>query len=323
MADRPNAAASSAGHVAEPVTVDEGLDPAASTTEVTTEDKVAQDATTTAPAPKDSATTATIAPPVAPPIIDPRAPWEVSLLGGMLGSSSTYSGGESASWTDRGGREQNVGLGAEFMHMGRNIGLGTGVHYGSYSDRLRSPEMDRTTHQQFNFWFLNPVDVTILVLGDSANSGGYYPGTSVDTTILVIAQGTGTTSTTTRIREARDLTVRTSYLEVPLLFDAHLVQGRWSIGVRGGPSIGLLTTRSGSLPRENGEGYSDLNDMTFRKTVFGWTARAYVRYRFNAAWSVGLEPAARGQFTDNFSEGGLTRRSNAIGGMISLSYRLR
>ena len=322
LVDRPITTPSSPDPVTEPVTVDAVLDPAASTTEGTTEDEVALDAITTAPAPNDSASTAVVIPPAAPPIIDPRAPWEVSLLGGLLGSSSKYTGGESASWTNRGGREQNVGFGAEFMHMGRNIGLGTGLHYGSYSDRLRSPELDRTTYQQFNFWFLNPVDVTILVLGDSAN-GGYYPGTSVDTTILVIAQGTGTTSTTTRLREARDLTVRTSYLEVPLLFDAHLVQGRWSIGVRGGPSIGLLTTRRGSLPSENGEGYSDLNDLTFRKTVFGWTARAYVRYRFNAAWSVGLEPAARGQFTDNFSEGGLTRKSNAIGVMISLSYRLR
>jgi hypothetical protein len=57
--------------------------------------------------------------------------------------------------------------------------------------------------------------------------------------------------------------------------------------------------------------------------VFGYTARAYIRYRWNAAWSIGIEPALRGQFSNSLSEGDVQRHTRAFGGMISLSYRLR
>ncbi|HQZ43979.1 MAG TPA: hypothetical protein PK735_13915, partial [Flavobacteriales bacterium] len=67
----------------------------------------------------------------------------------------------------------------------------------------------------------------------------------------------------------------------------------------------------------------DFADQAFREVVFGWTARAYVRYRFNAAWSIGVEPMVRGQFNNTLGNGDLMRRSTAYGVLLSLSYRLR
>ena len=85
----------------------------------------------------------------------------------------------------------------------------------------------------------------------------------------------------------------------------------------------MLTTRQGSIPSNSDKGFTEFNDLAVRQFVLGWTARAYVRYRFNSAWSVGIEPAARGQFGNNLDALGTTRRSNAYGCMLSLSYRLR
>lgn len=61
----------------------------------------------------------------------------------------------------------------------------------------------------------------------------------------------------------------------------------------------------------------------FREVIFGYSARAYVRYRFNAAWSVGIEPAVRGQLMNSLGSGDLVRKASAKGMMLSLSYRLR
>lgn len=275
--------------------------------------------------PADSAATAPTAVPAVPPIIPDRAPWEISVLGGAFSSIATYSGGNSAEWSGDITREVSPGFGAELMHVGRNIGLGVGLHYGTYAERIHVKAMDRTNTERWNFWFLTPVDTTILVITDTVELGGQvvYEGVNVNTTVLVLAQGEDSTVTTTRVRNARELVNRTSYLEVPLLVDAHLVQGRWSMGLRGGPTVGLLTGRTGSIPNSTNDGYTELGDQAFREVVFGWTARAYLRYRWNAAWSIGIEPAMRGLFSNSLSEGDVQRRSSAFGGMISLSYRLR
>lgn len=275
--------------------------------------------------PADSATTPPTAVPAVQPIIPDRAPWEISVLGGALSSIATYSGGNSAEWSGDITREVSPGFGAELMHVGRNIGLGVGLHYGTYAERIHVKAMDRTNTERWNFWYLTPVDTTILVITDTVEQGGQvvYEGVNVNTTVLVLAQGEDSTVTTTRARNARELVNRTSYLEVPLLVDAHLVQGRWSMGLRGGPTVGLLTGRTGSIPNSTNDGYTELGDHAFREVVFGWTARAYLRYRWNAAWSIGIEPAMRGLFSNSLSEGDVQRRSSAFGGMISLSYRLR
>jgi hypothetical protein len=129
--------------------------------------------------------------------------------------------------------------------------------------------------------------------------------------------------TIVRLREARRTTNRVSYLEVPLLLDAHVVQGRWHLGLRGGPTLGLLSGRRGSLPGPGGEGYTELGQQAFRDVLFGWTARAYVRYRFNTGWSLGVEPMLRGQFGNGLESDALSRSSSAAGVMMSVSYRMR
>lgn len=273
-----------------------------------------------AAAPTDSAMAATPEVPVAPPLVTPQSPWEISLLGGMFRSTSTYSGAGSEMWSIA--PENSWGAGAELMHMGRNFGVGGGLHYGTYADRFSTPEVSNTTTTIDRFWYLANVDTTLLLItgGDSLSG---YTGISVPATVQVIRSSYDTTSVTTLLRRTSERVNRTSYIEVPVLMDAHLVQGRWSIGVRGGPTLGLLTTRSGSIPQDGDAAYADLNEVTMRQYVFGWTARAYVRYRFNSAWSVGIEPSARGQLLDGLDDLGVKRRSSALGGMISLSYRLR
>lgn len=269
--------------------------------------------------PSDSAAAA-MPEPVIAPLVGPRSPWEISLLAGAFSTASKYVLPQVKEWTTT--PEPTVGYAAEAVRMGRNFGFGLGLHYGTYADRISTPEETRTDVAYSRYWFLQGVDTTILIItgGDSASG---YTGINVNTTVQVLRSAYDTTSTTTLIRAARTQLVRTSYVELPLLLDAHLVQGRWSIGVRGGPTVGMLTARSGALPGSSDDGYTDLGGMAVRQTIFGWTARAYVRYRFNSAWSVGIEPAARGQFTDAIDDQGARRRSNALGAMISLSYRLR
>lgn len=281
-------------------------------------------ANTTLLPPGDTASAVPAAPPATPPIVPERAPWEISVMGGLFTSSTKYTGGNSADWSGGISNERTIGIGAEIMHVGRNIGIGTGLHYGSYAERIRTEAIDRITTDFNPYWYLMTVDTTVLVITDTLpGMPPSYTGSSVDTTLHVLAQGTDTVVSQQHLRDARDQVNRVSYLEVPILLDAHVTQGRWMLGLRGGPTIGLLTGRRGSLPNSTADGYLGFNDVAFREVVFGYTARAYVRYRFNAGWSVGVEPALRGQLLNSIGSGELERRSSALGVMLSLTYRLR
>ena len=293
--------------------------------DTTAMDKAVDTLLVDAPLPNDSLT-ATPAPATAPPLVDPRAPWEISILGGVRMNNTRYAGplSDDQSVTSQG---MNSGMvGAELMHMGRHFGVGGGVFYGSYTERLSVKERDVTTTIIRPYWYLMPVDTTILVITDTLPGSGdtlTYVGIPVETTVNVLARTADTTSTTARLREAREIVNRTSYVELAPLFDAHLVQGRWTVGVRGGPTFGLLSGRKGTLPNSTNDGYMPFEDQAFRELVIGYQARAYIRYRWNAAWSVGLEPMIGGQMMNGLAGGQLDRRSMAWGGMLSLSYRLR
>lgn len=257
-------------------------------------------------------------------LVSPRSPWELSAWVGLASTTSRYGSPEQAGWSVS--PERTAAFGAEAMRMGRNFGYGFGLHYGTYADRLSTPEVTRTSMELERYWYLAPVDTTLLIItGSALDSLGntVYTGINVNTTVQVIRSAYDTAYATTLLRKARERVNRTSYVELPLLLDAHLVQGRWSFGVRGGPAIGMLTTRSGTVPGEGPDGYEELGEAFTRRYVLGWTARAYVRYRFNSAWSIGLEPGARGQLQDGFASPSVTRRSDALGVALSLSYRLR
>lgn len=267
-----------------------------------------------------SDTAAALPEPVPAPLVGVRSPWELSMLAGAFNTASRYTLPMVKEWSSS--PDRTPGFAAEAVRLGRNFGYGFGLHYGTYADHLSTPEETRADQSYSRYWFLQNVDTTILIItgGDSASG---YTGINVNTTLQVLRSAYDTTTTVTVARTARTQLIRTSYVEVPLLLDAHLIQGRWSMGLRGGPTVGMLTARSGALPGNGEDGYADLSGMAVRQTVFGWTARAYVRYRFNSAWSLGIEPGARGQFTDAIDDQGARRRSNALGAMISLSYRLR
>jgi len=272
----------------------------------------------------DTTTAMPEAPPIAP-LITPRSPWLLSVFGGAMNTSTRYSGANSEEWNSGIQDQWTANAGVELVHMGSNFGIGAGLHYSTYSEQIEISAKDRSTLSLRNFWYLNAIDTTILFITDTIQQGGetVYVGQSISTTVNVLAQGTDSSFTSEQIRDARSTRNKVSYVEVPLLLDAHLVQGRWSIGFRGGPTVGLLTGRKGSLPNSNGEGYTALNDQPFREVVFGWTARAYVRYRFNEAWSIGVEPMVRGQLFNTLGSGDLSRKSTAYGGVLSLSYLLR
>lgn len=258
------------------------------------------------------------------PLVKPASPWELSAMGGLLWGGGRYSGAPRDLWDAEMSNGLGWSAGAEVMHMGRNVGIGTGVHYSTYVERLLAPEQRLTDLEVERFYFLTPVDTTVTLSTDTFSINGqlFHSVISVDTTINVLGVGYDTTTTVTVLRAAREQVNRVSYLEIPLLLDAHLTQGRWMFGLRGGPTLGVLTARRGALPDPSQDGYTDLNDVQFRSLVFGYTARAYIRYRWNSAWSVGLEPVLRGQF-GNSLDGELKRRTMAFGAMLSLTYRLR
>jgi hypothetical protein len=274
--------------------------------------------------PQDSADVA-VPEPLQLPLVAQNSPWEIGALAGIFSTTSSFRGANSADWNSDVARQRTNSFGAEIMRMGSNFGVGLGMQYGSYAERIAVGEVNNTVTEVDRFWFLSPEQQSVLVITDTIVQDGepYFVGETVTTTIDVLTQGFDTTTTITQQRAARELYNRVNYLEIPLLLDAHLVQGRWSIGLRGGPTLGVLTGRSGYLPNNSNDGYTDFSEQAFREMVLGYTARAYIRYRWNAAWSIGLEPAIRGQLMNSLAEGPLERRSSAFGGMLSLSYRLR
>jgi hypothetical protein len=279
---------------------------------------------TAQPAPAALDTMAAAPAPAAPSIVPEQAPWEIGILIGLSETRNRYSGGNSEVWANDLHGERSLSFGAEVMHMGKYIGLGAGLHYGSYTERLRAPAVDRISMSFLDHWYLLAVDTTILAITDTLpGTPPEYVGSPVQTTVNVLTQGTDTVIADQHLRDARDQVNRVSYLEVPLLVDLHLDQGRWRFGVRGGPTLGLLTGRRGSLPNGTENGYLVLAEQPFRELVLGYTARAYLRYRFNAAWSLGVEPGLRGLLFNSLEGGDLTQRPQAFGLMLGLAYRLR
>lgn len=264
------------------------------------------------------------APGIIPPALRPdRAPWEITGLFGWQSSRVSYTGPAAEMWGSHVTPADALTGGVELVHMGRRFGWGGGVHYATYSERIDRPELDRTDLTFSQRWILVPVDTTIFLVTDTLPPGNVYEGHQEEVTVHVLDQTTDTTSVTTRVQNGLRARNRVSYVEIPLLADLHWTQGRWTIGARGGPGVGLLTSRRGQLPEEADRVSRDLQDERFRSLVWSYQARAYVRYRFNAAWSIGVEPGIRGHFGQVMDTPDLVRRNSAWFVMGSLSYRLR
>lgn len=253
------------------------------------------------------------------------SPWEISAMVGAILTGSTYSGSNSADWASGLSDRWTVTAGAEVMYLGRNFGIGTGLHYKTYEDRLQVDERTLTNTVITDSSYFQATSLTLLYVvgGVVINGQEYYVTQSHDTVINVLVIATTSTTNTIRLIDARDVVLSASYFEIPLLLDAHVTQGAWAIGLRAGPTIGLLSGRKGLVPNSTFDGYESFGEQQFRSTVFGLTARAYFRYRFSPGWSVGIEPTWRQQLGNTMESGDLQRRSGGAGALFSLSYRLQ
>ena len=221
-------------------------------------------------------------------------------------------------------RGSSTSYAAELMNMGAHVGFGFGLHLSEYAERIDARELS-TSHQfQSTHYFILPVDTTILVIIDTIVIDGttHYVTGQLDTTFNILGSEQVTNTVTEQQREARQLVNRVSYVEIPLLADAHVRSGHWNLGVRGGPTIGFLSASRGALPNATGDGYVDLGRDHLQATVFGYTARAYVRYALNEAWALGLEPTIKGQITSTLPKGDAVRKGSALGAFFSVTYRL-
>lgn len=261
---------------------------------------------------------------VAPDEIQPpsKRPWplEATLWAGPSWTNNKYSGGKSTEWASGVSGEQAWDLGGELMVMRRNFGFGLGAHYASYKERFSQDEVLRHLQELRNSYFFNTLDTTVTIVIDTVfqNDTMYFVTQQVNTTINVLDWTTDTTVTTIREREAVATRNVASYFEIPLLLDAHLSQGNWQVGLRGGPTVGILSGHRGPLPGSSNEGTVPFTDM-----VLGYTARAYVRYSLGTAWSVGIEPGVRGHFGNALGSGDVVRRNTSMGVMFGLTYRFR
>ncbi|MCB9179281.1 MAG: hypothetical protein H6590_07655 [Flavobacteriales bacterium] len=253
----------------------------------------------------------------------PRSPWELSVLGGLGATINRYGGAISPYAGElRGAR--STSLGAEMMKMSAHIGWGAGIHCVTYAEHLDLQERFTESTELKNTYSLVVVDTTVIGVVDTIQQGGvtYYVTSPIDTSMLVLDTQVDTIThhLVTLERRARSNVI--SYLELPLLFDVHTDLGRWSLGLRGGPTLGLLIGRRGELPNERMDAYEELQEQSFRSFMVGAMLRGYVRYHFAPNWSVGLEPTYRALILDTYADDPHVRRTSAVSGLLSISYRL-
>ncbi|MEZ4789880.1 MAG: hypothetical protein R2811_07670 [Flavobacteriales bacterium] len=248
---------------------------------------------------------------------------EVSVWGGLFRSTTDYSGDLTTDWASRVSSAGSSAFGVELMHQGRYFGYGSGLHFTSYVEQLESDRLQEESRRTVTDHYLDPVDTTILIVNGTVwlNGQQYYVTQMLDTTIYVLVTTTSEEVSTSVRRNALTRSNRVSYLEIPLLFDAHLRRGNWSFGLRGGPMLGILQGRRGALPTANG--YTDLTDEAFTELVLGWSLQGHIRYHLGDYWSVAIGPAMRGQLQNTVQTTGLDRRSNAAGAVLSVGYFLQ
>lgn len=306
--------------IAEPIDITSAQEPPAVPTTANTDVAATGNEPSAPEAPSAPAT----APPPPSTWLAIRTPFELTALGGMFSTSSVYSGSGTEDWNASVDRQNMPGFGLEGVwNLNDHFALGTGAHYGSYRERLHTGGSISTDRVLTNNYFWVPYDTMVLtVIGTDTIGATIYNITElVPTTVYDLEHTTDTTYNTTVLRQARTVTNTVSYLEIPLLLDAHTSRNRWVFGLRGGPSLGLVTSKQGTVPGDGEAGFTALKDRTFRSLTLGCSARAYVRYRLSSTWSIGVEPTWRQQLGNAFNDGTVQRRANALGVYLSLSYR--
>lgn len=244
---------------------------------------------------------------------------------GALRTRTTYSGGNSDQWAPTISDAWTPSFGLEWMRQHARFGYGTGLNYSTYSERVLQQEAYGTATQYNYLHSFVQVDTSVTAVIDTVVQDGqvYYVTEQVPISVLVLETTVDTQTTSTRTREAVDQYNRVSYLEVPLLGEAHWSSGHWRIGVQAGPLICFRTTERGSLPYGPADGFVDLSDQPLREVLFGYTARAYVRWLPGDRFSLGVAPGLRGQLGNAYSGGDLSRSSMGFGGAFQVAYHLR
>lgn len=247
---------------------------------------------------------------------------EATVWGGLFNTATMYTGSRTHDWATSHAGRTAMGLGAELMRMGRRFGIGAGLHFSTYAEDMNAQSLSDTWTELVQYHHVEGIDTTIMIVNGTTviNGQTYHVTQTLDTTILVLVTSTGEETFSQVQRNELHRTNRTSYLEVPLLLDAHTAAGRWHFGVRGGPMLGVLQGRRGVLP--GAQGYTDMQNEAFSELVVGWTAQGYIRYRVAGGWLIGLGPSARGQLFNTMQGDALVRRSSAWGGQFSVSYLL-
>lgn len=250
--------------------------------------------------------------------------WELSALGGALLSTSGFSGEASTDWSSYVEGAWAPQWGGELAATRNHFGVGIGLHYVTFSERLRAEQLTEQLMSTSTTYSQDPILVTVLMVVDTIFQGGnyYYVTQPVDTLLNQLVSTTDTSYSTLVKRPAMDETNRVSYWEIPLFADVHTSCGRWSLGLRGGPVVGFLSQQRTTLPLGDPSGMMPLGEETYTEVMFGWTARAYARYRFTEALSIGLEPMMRGQFGNALDVSTLERRNRGWGGLLSVNWRL-
>jgi hypothetical protein len=216
-------------------------------------------------------------------------------------------------------------LGLEAIISGRHLGAGLGIHYTSYGEEVDASAVFNTYSETYKNWFLVAVDTTVLVITDSVWNGSQmtYTGYNEVRTIQVLESETGTITTQELVRDQRKMYNKVSYIELPLLLDAHIGSGPWTLGLRGGPTLAMQISRQGALPLPGDAGYFTFDEETTRRWMPGYQARFYIHYKLSPQWALGIEPAIRGLVGNSLTSSGLDRRSHALGGLFSLNYLWR
>lgn len=252
----------------------------------------------------------------------PRSRLELSVWGGPFSTSTGYNGDRTTDWASTITKARSIAFGAEMMHQGEHFGLGAGLHYTSYVEQLNAESLKDELRTTVTTYQLDGIDTTVLVVNGTVWIGGqqYYMTQMLDTTIYVLVGSDSEVVSTNVRRNALARSNRTSYLEIPLLFEAHIRRGHWGFALRGGPTLGIVQGRRGVLPTSSG--YTNLTDEAFSELVLGYTIQGHIRYHFGEAWSLGIGPALRGQLSNTLQSDQLRRRANATGAVITVGYRL-
>ncbi len=126
------------------------------------------------------------------------------MVGGIL-TGSTYTGSNSKDWGSGLSDRWTVTAGVELMRLGRNFGIGTGIHYSTYEDRLQVDErtLSNTVIMDSSYFQANTVALLYIIGNVQIGGQEYYVTETRDTVSGADATRGSSTSRALSGRSAR------------------------------------------------------------------------------------------------------------------------